>query len=266
MTSPWVFVCPSSRGIGFALTRRLLKTTTLPILASTRSADPAATKSALLEGFPNAEDVAPRLSIVQLDVTDEASIAAAAERAAELFPKGSYHLRLACGLPGVLHPEKKPQQIDAAKSTESFVVNAVGTLLLVKHFGEMLPSRAADLAPAEGLPSHATWLSMSARVGSISDNRTGGWYSYRASKTAVSSIVRSYDIYLRARSGPNALAIGYHPGTVKTDLSRAFWAGVPADKLFSPDYAAERMMAVVAGLKEEQRGKTWDWKNTEVPP
>ncbi|KAI9163391.1 C-factor [Paramyrothecium foliicola] len=266
MTLPWVFICPSSRGIGYALTRRILQTTSLPILASTRSADPAATKAALLEGMPDAEDVAPRLSIVQLDVTDDSSIAAAAERAHELFPPGKYHLRLACGLAGVLHPEKHPRQVDPAKSAESFAVNAVGQLLLLKHFGEMLPKRATEMAPAEGLAAHATWCSMSARVGSVADNRTGGWYSYRASKAAVNSIVRSFDIFLRARSGDKALAVAYHPGTVRTDLSRDYWAGVPEGKLFAPEYAAERMMAVLAGLTAEQRGRTWDWKNTEVPP
>ncbi|KAH7304938.1 hypothetical protein B0I35DRAFT_464969 [Stachybotrys elegans] len=284
MSAPWIFVCPTSRGIGHALTRRLLQTTTLPVLAATRSTDPLGAKEALLRGIPQPEDVAPRLSMVQCDVTDEASIAAAAARAAELFPRTSHHLHLACAMPGVLHPEKKPAHIDAGNCLETFRVNAIGPLLLIKHFSELLPTRNTELRPIpepqkeeeeeeeEGggervrLPAHATWLNMSARVGSIGDNRTGGWYSYRASKTAMSSLTRSFDIFLRARSADKALAVAYHPGTVKTDLSRDFWKGVAPEKLFSPDFAAHRLLEVVSGLQTDQRGRCWDWEGKEVPP
>ncbi|KFA49756.1 hypothetical protein S40293_01390 [Stachybotrys chartarum IBT 40293] len=272
MSAPWIFVCPTSRGIGHALTRRLLQSTSLPILATTRSADPAAAKAALLDGLPgDTEDIAPRLSLVRCDVTDETSVAAAAARAAELFPGATHHLRLACAMPGVLHAEKSPAQIDAGRALETFRVNTLGPLLLVKHFAGLLPRRAVDLLPAPAadearLPPHATWLTMGARVGSITDNRTGGWYSYRASKTAVASVTRSLDIFLRARCGDKALAVAYHPGTVRTDLSRDYWAGVKEGKLFSPEYAAERLLAVVTGLKLEQRGRCWAWDNEEVPP
>lgn len=285
MSAPWIFICPSSRGIGHALTRRLLLTTSLPILATTRH-DPSATKSSLLQGLPRADELAPRLSLVPCDVTDEPSIAAAAARAAELFPQASHHLRLACAIPGVLlNPEKNPGQIDAESSLQSFRVNAVGPLLLMKHFGEFLPKLATDVraCPSPDDPgaddhghddgagvrlpaAHAVWLSMSARVGSIADNRAGGWYSYRASKTAVSSMSKSFDNYLRARSGDKAVAVAYHPGTVKTELSKGFWKSVEKDKLFSPEYAAERMVDVISGLELGQRGKCWDWKNEEVPP
>lgn len=277
MSAPWIFICPSSRGIGLALTRRLLQTTTLPILASTRR-DPSSTKSSILDGLPRDADLlAPRLSVVTLDVTDESSIRDAAARAKELFPPKTHHLHLACAIPGVLHPEKNPRQIDAALSLETFRINTIGPLLLIKHFSELLPRKSTDVgqtsnekvSESEGsvrLPQHATWLSMSARVGSISDNRAGGWYSYRASKTAVSSVSKSFDNYLKASSGDNAMAVSYHPGTVKTDLSKDFWASVEKDKLFSPEYAAERMTDVVSGLELSQRGKCWDWKNEEVPP
>lgn len=274
MTSPWIFICPSSRGIGHALTRHLLRNTTLPILATARPHhDASKIKSSLLEDLPSADDIAPRLSIVGLDVTDEATIDSAAKRAAELFPSDKYHLRLACGLPGILHVEKSPAQIDAEKSLESFKVNSVGALLLIKHFSEFLPKQATDMEPSPEsdkvkLPDFATWLSMSARVGSISDNRAGGWYSYRASKTAVSSIGKSFDNYLKARTGDKAIAVSYHPGTVKTDLSKGFWESQEKGKggLFEVDEAVEKMVDVISKLKVNQRGKTWDWKGEEVPP
>ena len=79
---------------------------------------------------------------------------------------------------------------------------------------------------------------MSARVGSVSDNRLGGWFAYRASKSAVNSLTRTLDNHLRTRSGDRALAVAYHPGTVKTDLSRDFWASVPDGAIRQPDAAA----------------------------
>lgn len=270
MSSPWIFICPSSRGIGHALTRRLLQTTSLPILATTRR-DPSSTKSSILSDLPQATDLAPRLSVTTLDVTDESSVQRAAEHAEELFPDKTHHLRLACAIPGVLHPEKNPAQIDHDKALETFRINTIGPLLLVKHFARFLPKLSTEIpdTPAGdsiALPRRSTWLTMSARVGSITDNRAGGWYSYRASKTAVSSISKSLDNYLHARSGEKAVAVGYHPGTVKTDLSKGFWESVPEGQLFSAEYAAEKMVDVISGLQIEQRGKCWDYKNTEVPP
>jgi NAD(P)-dependent dehydrogenase (short-subunit alcohol dehydrogenase family) len=281
MSSPWIFICPASRGIGHALTRRLLQTTSLPILASTRR-DPTSTKSSILDGLSQSsgtpvEDLAPRLSIVTLDVTDESSIKDAAARAKELFPPKTHHLHLSCGIPGILHPEKNPSQIDAALSLDTYRINTIGPLLLIKHFSEFLPKKATDMSKVqqsqssekEGtvhLPPHATWLSMSARVGSISDNRAGGWYSYRSSKTAVNSITKSFDNYLKMRTGDTTMAVSYHPGTVKTDLSKGFWESVEKDKLFSPEYAAERMVDVISNLELSQRGKCWDWKGEEVLP
>ncbi|CAG9940716.1 unnamed protein product [Clonostachys rosea f. rosea IK726] len=282
MSLPWAFICPSSRGIGHALTRHLLRSTTLPILATTRG-DASATRSSLLADLPGDHQLARRLAVVPCDVTDEPSIEAAARLAAELFPPKTHHLHLACAVPGILHAEKSPRQVDAADSLESFRVNAVGPLLLIKHFSEFLPRRATQMrlqkkggkgegqeeeeeAAAAGLPPHAVWLSMSARVGSVADNRLGGWYSYRASKSAVMSLTKTFDNFLQTRSGDKAVAVAYHPGTVRTDFSREYWDGVEEGKLFSPEYAAERMASVLSGLELGQRGRCWDWKNEEVPP
>ncbi|KAL7947906.1 hypothetical protein V8C42DRAFT_351819 [Trichoderma barbatum] len=331
-STPWIFICPSSRGIGNALTRHVLRRTarlptSIPILATTRHADPAVTKAALLKdafsspssfyssssspsaSSPSAlneqqlneqqqqqkqqDELSKRLFVVRCDVTDESTVASAAQEAHQLFPKASHHLHLACVLPGVLlNPEKSPAQVDAAAALQSFQVNAVGQLLVAKHFFGFLPRRGtampgyeyddededdegdygdegedeAEEEAALRLPQHATWLNMSARVGSTTDNRLGGWFSYRASKAAVNSITKSLDIQLRTRAGDNAMAVAYHPGTVKTELSRDYWGGVPEEKLFSTDYAASRLMDVVCGLGVEDRGRCWDWKGTEVPP
>ncbi|KAF7536239.1 hypothetical protein G7Z17_g13080 [Cylindrodendrum hubeiense] len=272
MTSPWIFISPSTRGIGYALVRHLLRRTSLPILATARTQyDLADVKAALLDGLSSSDDLMSRLSIVHADVTDEATLEAAAAKAAALFPPSKHHLHLACAMPGILHAEKNLRQVHSAASLESFQVNSVGPLLLMKHFAHFLPARSATLLPSPStdaiqLPEHATWLSMAARVGSTTDNRLGGWFSYRASKAAVISLAKSLDVSLRARSGDRALSVSYHPGTVRTDFSREFWDSVGEAKLLSPEYAAERLVDVVAGLEVGQRGRCWDWKGQEVPP
>lgn len=107
---------------------------------------------------------------------------------------------------------------------------------------------------------------MSARVGSTSDNALGGWYSYRASKAAVNSLTKTFDHFLKTRHGDNALAISYHPGTVKTGLSKEFWGGVKEGKLFSPDFAVEKMWEVMMAKGIESRGRCWDWRGVEILP
>ncbi|TKA41279.1 hypothetical protein B0A54_06181 [Friedmanniomyces endolithicus] len=110
------------------------------------------------------------------------------------------------------------------------------------------------------------WATMSARVGSITDNRLGGWYSYRASKAAVNQIIKTFDNHLRTSAGEKALAVSLHPGTVKTGLSEEFWGNVKGEKLFSAEFSAEKLMEVLCGRTVEDRGKCWDWKGDEVPP
>lgn len=109
-------------------------------------------------------------------------------------------------------------------------------------------------------------MNISARVGSTSDNGLGGWYSYRASKAGVNSVTKSFDQWLKVRSGENAIAVAYHPGTVKTGLSREFWGSVEEGKLFEPEFAVEKMLEVVRGKGVDARGRCWDWKGEEILP
>jgi NAD(P)-dependent dehydrogenase (short-subunit alcohol dehydrogenase family) len=142
----------------------------------------------------------------------------------------------------------------------------VGPMLMLKHFAPFLPQKSAEANRSKGLQSASKIAIMSARVGSISDNRLGGWYSYRASKAGVNQIVKTFDIHLRTASGENALCVGLHPGTVKTGLSKEFWGNVKKEKLFDSDWAAERLVDVVKHVGVEGRGKCWDWDGKEVPP
>lgn len=141
---------------------------------------------------------------------------------------------------------------------------------MVKHFSPFIPNKKARSDESneelEGFANISTVAIMSARVGSISDNRLGGWYSYRASKAGINQLVKTFDNHLRTSSGDKAMALALHPGTVKTDLSKEFWKGVKKDKLFESEWVAERLMNVVRDVGIQGRGKCWDWDGREVLP
>ncbi|KXT08606.1 hypothetical protein AC579_4455 [Pseudocercospora musae] len=260
---PWALVSPSSRGIGLELARQLLQTTTVPIVATARK-HLDQTKEQLLSGLQDVSE--ERLHVVKIDVLDEDSVAQAAEEVAGIVPKKDSYLRLSLCVPGLLFPEKSPSQINYDHALTTFRTNTLGPMLMLKHFSPFLPRKATKLSDEEGLPNTAVWANMSARVGSISDNRLGGWYSYRASKAAVNQLTKSFDNFLRTSAGDNAMSISLHPGTVKTNLSKEFWNNVKEEKLFSPEFAAEKLIEVIKSRSLTDRGKCWDWKGEEVPP
>ncbi|TVY47340.1 hypothetical protein LOCC1_G002135 [Lachnellula occidentalis] len=274
--APWTLVSPASRGIGFHLTRHLLRSTSLPVVATARK-DAEGVRKSMLEGLEDVDQ--ERLKVLNLDVTesretewqriDESTISKAAEETKKLFPLDKNHLHLAFCIPGILYPEKSPAQLEHKQLTHAFAVNTIGPMLMFKHFSNFLPRKSTDISlPASliTLPKQAVWLNMAARIGSTTDNKLGGWYSYRASKAGVISVTKGEDIYVRQRSGDNAMAMGYHPGTVKTGLSKEFWAGVPEEKLFTPEFAVEKMVGVVGSVGLQGRGKCWDWMLEEVLP
>lgn len=187
-----------------------------------------------------------------LDLLDEASIAACAHAVAQT----QLPLRLLIDATGSLHsegmqPEKSWQQIDAAAMAQSFAINAIGPALLMKHF---LP-----LLPREG---KSVFTTLSAKVGSIGDNRLGGWYSYRASKAALNQLVRTAAIELRRRQ-PQALCVALHPGTVATALSAPFAkAGL---EVRPPQEAAQRLLAVLEQLGAADSGGFFNHDGTALP-
>jgi NAD(P)-dependent dehydrogenase (short-subunit alcohol dehydrogenase family) len=135
-----------------------------------------------------------------------------------------------------------------------FVVNATGPALLAKHFLQLLSrDRTSALAV------------LSARVGSIGDNRLGGWYGYRASKAELNMIVKTLAIGL-ARVHHDAVCVALHPGTVATGLSQPFLRNVPSDRCFSPGTAATCLLEVIADLSAADNGKVLAWDGTEIAP
>lgn len=184
------------------------------------------------------------------DIVDEASVAAAAQALS------GRDVRLVVDATGFLHdarfqPEKSLRQLDPAHMLQSFAVNAMGPALMMKHF---LP-----LCPREGRFVFAT---LSARVGSIGDNRLGGWHSYRASKAALNQFVRTAAIEL-ARTRPQAICVALHPGTVDTRMSAVF-AKQGLD-VRAPDVAAADLLRVIGSLTPEQTGGFFDYKGEPVP-
>ncbi|KAK8227913.1 hypothetical protein BKA81DRAFT_384207 [Phyllosticta paracitricarpa] len=269
LSQPWALVSPASRGIGRALARHVLRTTRAPVVATARG-DLERAQDEILEGLGS--DARERCNWSRLMLTfwslpDERTIEAASKSCAERFPQRSHHLHLALVVPGLLFPEKAPAQIDAANALLTLQTNTLGPLLAIKHFARHLPRKSTDADVYASLPQSATWATMSARVGSIGDNRLGGWYSYRASKAAVNQITKTFDNHLRTQAGDKAVAVAMHPGTVRTGLSRDFWDSVAKEKLFEADWVAERLLGVLKdGKGEKLRGKCWDWKGEEVPP
>ena len=179
-------------------------------------------------------------------------------------------------LPGILRAEKAPEKVSATDALDTFRINTVGPLLVAKHFVPFLPRRTTDFADGEGddaaeiSPLTATLALMSARVGSITDNKRGGWFSYRASKAGVTQLAKSLDIHLAARSDTKAMCVALHPGTVRTDLSKGFRVEQEGQTgVFDADDAATKLVNVVKGLGENvegSRGRFFDWKGEEIPP
>lgn len=187
-----------------------------------------------------------------LDLTDEDSIAAAARHVAGL----GADVRLTIDASGFLHgdglsPEKSWRDLDAAHMARAFAVNAIGPALLMKHFLPLLPRLGRSV-----------FATLSARVGSIGDNRLGGWYSYRASKAALNQFVRTAAIELGRRQ-PGAICVALHPGTVATPLSSPFVkAGLDVQ---TPEQAAERLLATIDGLGPGSSGGFFDHRGEPVP-
>ena len=240
----------ASRGIGLALAHRLLDEGRADrVYAAARSASESDGLAVLQERHGDA------LRPVDMDVTDPASLEAASKRIGGETDR--LHLLVSCA--GILHdedgvrPEKRLEQVRLESLRSVFDVNAFGPLLVAHAFHSLL---AHD--------ERAVLASLSARVGSIGDNRAGGWYGYRASKAAQNMFTRTLAIELKRRA-PRCICVALHPGTVDTQLSRPFQRGVPEGKLFAPDRAASQLLTVIDGLSEADSGSFLAWDGSKIP-
>ena len=194
-----------------------------------------------------------RTGAQHLDLLDEASIAAAAAHVAT-----GPATTLVIVATGLLHagergPEKAMRELDPAWLAETYAINAIGPALVAKHFLPIMPRTG-----------RAVFAALSARVGSISDNKLGGWHGYRASKAALNMLMRGIAIEEKRRND-RTIVVTLHPGTVDTALSRPFQGNVQAGRLFTPDRAALQLLDTIEELKAPDSGKLFDFEGKEVP-
>jgi NAD(P)-dependent dehydrogenase (short-subunit alcohol dehydrogenase family) len=240
LPAPWsAAVFGASGGIGAAVADILLKDSNAERIYTGRRGPAAATGKVMPFAF---------------DLTNEDSIAAAAA----MIAGQGIALRLIFIATGILHdgeavqPEKSYRQQSPENYARMFAVNAAGPALIGKHFLPLMPRSGRTIFAA-----------VSAKVGSTSNNRLGGWHAYRASKAALNMIVRNFAVE-QSRTNSEAFAVTLHPGTVDTTLSQPFQRGVPDGKLFTPQHSAASMLTVLAGLQEGDSGKLFAWDGSEI--
>jgi len=234
-----IVVAGSGGGIGRAIVDALLERPGVgKVYALTRHPDEGAATD-------------PRLEQLRADIGSDDSLAA-------LAASISGPLDLVIVASGILHgetliPERRSRDIDAAAMLEVLRINTVVPALIGKHFLPLLNKRRT-----------AAFTALSARVGSIDDNRLGGWTSYRASKAALNMVLRNFAIEF-GRSHPLAIVAGLHPGTVDTALSKPFTGRVPAEQLFTPERSAAHLLDVIDRLEPADSGSVFAWDGQRIP-
>jgi NAD(P)-dependent dehydrogenase (short-subunit alcohol dehydrogenase family) len=194
----------------------------------------------------------PKVANLTFDFTDEESLIAAAQTLQEVKPFDV--ILVATGLlqgEGI-SPEKNVRALSHEGFTKSFEINTIGPAMTAKYF---VPLLSRD--------GKSVFAALSARVGSISDNRLGGWYAYRASKAALNMVLKTLSLEI-GRRFKNQIIVGLHPGTVDTGLSKPFQGNVPEGKLFTPEFAAGKLLSVIDGLSAEDSGNLFDWAGEQI--
>lgn len=190
-----------------------------------------------------------------IDYADEKTIENAAYNASQNKP-----FDLVIVATGVLkiepdiEPEKSLRDFSAQKFETIFAANTIFPALIAKHF-----------LPKLNKIDRTVFAVLSARVGSISDNHLGGWYAYRASKAALNMVIKNASIEI-GRRYLNAIIVSLHPGTVDSNLSKPFQRQVAKDKLFTPDYSAQKLINVINDLTPSDSGKCFAWDGQEINP
>ncbi|WP_429109222.1 SDR family NAD(P)-dependent oxidoreductase [Aeromonas veronii] len=236
--SEGIVVIGASGGIGAALVTHWLAAGVGPVIAISRQPPPAGSSS-------------PALHWLCCDYSDE-KMATAVAHIAELAPRP--HRVVICN--GILHqgeiqPEKRLEAINLDAMTRLYQTNA---LLPLRWISQLLPLFGRE---------PCTLAVLSARVGSIGDNRAGGWYGYRASKAALNMLLKCAAIEL-ARRAPGVKLLAFHPGTVDTQLSRPFHANVPAGNVQSPELVADHLINLMNRLQPDGELSFLDWQGKPI--
>ncbi|KAI8906389.1 hypothetical protein EDD86DRAFT_210605 [Gorgonomyces haynaldii] len=225
-----VFIQGGSKGIGNALAQLYLKQTPYKVIVTSRT--------------PVKEQ--ERLKWYQMDIRDPGQIQSVSQQVEKDYGK---ELQAVLNVSGFLDPEKSVRQASFDTILEHFETNTIGPLLVAKHFSGLLAKPQ----------NHPLWINLSARTGSIEDNKLGGWYSYRMSKAALNQLTRTLSHEL-GRKG--VIVCSLHPGTVKTDLSSKFIGNAHT---MSPEESAAKLFQVIQSLKPEDNGSFLDYQRKPIP-
>lgn len=244
--TPHVLITGASQGIGLGFVQQLLQNPQIVRIYATYRQSETAT------GLLQIQD--DRLICLPLEITAEDQI----ERLVGQIQPTSDRLHLVVNCIGLLHagslqPEKNLNQLNAENLTRYFQVNSIGAVLLAKH-----------LLPLLKHGDRSILATISAKLASISDNHLGGWYGYRASKTALNMFMHTAAIeYARKRS--NAIITVLHPGTTDTQLSQPFQRHVPEGKLFTVERTVNQLLDVLAQLTLADSGAFFSWDGSRLP-
>ncbi|XP_056386108.1 uncharacterized protein LOC130282164 isoform X1 [Hyla sarda] len=250
-----------SRGIGLHFCKLLLSSRYgAKVIATCRDPQSATDLQTLKEQHPDG------LSILRLDVTSQRDVQDTAQVLAQHY--GS--LDLLINSSAMLHPTGKGEtslrEVSAEGLSLALATNTIGPLLMAKYFSPLLlKGRGAFGAQSSDRSKQHNGIivNMSAKVGSISDNGLGGWYSYRISKSALNMATKCLSIEL-GRGKNKVICVSLHPGTVETDLSRPYHKNVPKEKLFSPERSVTYLMAIIDSLNMDRTGRFYSWNGTEL--
>ena len=207
-----------------------------------------------------------RIHVVPLDLENQASIEAASKTIRERCSRVDMLINVA-GLLGdgqnTAGPERSLSKMDRSWFEKTMAVNLIGPVMFSK---ELLPlmaqrKRRGKNSEDQGRPNSVV-ANLSARVGSISDNGLGGWYSYRMSKSALNQATRTMAHELKRQS---TWCIALHPGTTDTDLSKPFQKNVQEGRLFPVDFTVSQLLDVIDSMGEENSGGLYDWAGKAIP-
>ena len=249
MNSKTYLIIGGTGGIGQAMIEQ--------ILSSAKQHDSVDVFATYYRSVPDIE--ADNLHWLQMDVSDEDSI----KQAIDVIKQQHAHIDWVLNCAGLLHteqaqPEKALRQVETDFFLQNMQVNALASLLIAKHVKPLL----AKAERSNDKP--AIFATISARVGSISDNQVGGWYSYRMSKAALNMGMKNLSIEW-GRSLKDVCVVVMQPGTVNTQLSAPFQSNVADGHLFSPAYSAECLLEVLSGMTAAQSGSFVDWAGESIP-
>lgn len=239
----------ATQGIGLGFVKKCLENPSISTLFATYRHPDTATELLTLS-----HQHGDRLICLPMDITDEAQI----QEAIGQIQQHTDSLHFVINCVGLLHdstlqPEKGLRQINSENLMRYFQVNSIGPVLLAKH-----------LLPLFQHNQRSIFATISAKVGSIGDNKLGGWYGYRASKAALNMLMRTVAIEY-PRKGAKAIVITLHPGTTDTQLSKPFQRNVPPEKLFSIEKTVSQLWTVLENLEQTDTGEFFSWDGTRLP-